>query len=83
MPNNISAAVRVQLEGQVFEQVEDWRRSQSKIPSRSKAVCLLIERGLTASPDGPRPPDMRRRRSTPSRATSVQKLETVRPTSAT
>jgi hypothetical protein len=56
-----SAAVRLQLEGQIFEQVEDWRRSQPKIPSRSKAVCLLIERALTARPEGPRSPEMRRR----------------------
>ena len=50
-----SAAVRLHLKGSIFDLVEDWRRSQPKIPSRSKAVCLLIERALTARPDGPRP----------------------------
>lgn len=57
-----SAAVRLQLEGPIFRLVEDWRRSQPKIPSRSKAVCLLIERALAAAPDGPRPSEMRHRR---------------------
>jgi hypothetical protein len=73
-----SAAVRLQLEGQIFALVEDWRRSQPKIPSRSKAVCLLIERALTARPDGP-PPEMRRRPNSALHLTtnSTQKLETV------
>jgi hypothetical protein len=57
-----SAAVRLQLEGTIFALVEDWRRSQPKIPSRSKAVCLLIERALAAPRDGPRPSEMRHRR---------------------
>ena len=56
-----SAAVRLQLEGPIFRLVEDWRRSQPKIPSRSKAVCLLIERALTARL---RLPEMRRRPQT-------------------
>ena len=50
-----TAAVRLQLEGPLFRLLEDWRRSQPKIPPRSKAVCLLIERALTARPEGPRP----------------------------
>jgi hypothetical protein len=62
-----SAAVRLQLEGQIFEQVEDWRRSQSEIPSRSKAVRLLLALALSTRPDGPRPPECGRQLSTPSR----------------
>jgi hypothetical protein len=46
-----SAAVRLQLEGPIFVLVENWRRSQLKIPSRSEALRLLIERALTG-PDG-------------------------------
>jgi hypothetical protein len=80
-----SAAVRLQLEGQIFEQVEDWRRSQPEIPSRSKAVRLLLGLALTARPNGPRPPEMRRRPSAPLHltATSTQKLETLPATSPT
>jgi hypothetical protein len=67
MPNASNcqgAAVRLQLEGPIFALVEDWRRSQPKIPSRSKALRLLIERALTARADGPRPPEIRRRPAT-------------------
>ena len=40
------AAVRLQLEGRIFVSVENWRRSQSKIPSRSDAIRQLLERAL-------------------------------------
>jgi metal-responsive CopG/Arc/MetJ family transcriptional regulator len=46
-----SAAVRLQLEGEMLERVEDWRRSQRKIPSRSEAVRQLVECAL-ADADG-------------------------------
>jgi hypothetical protein len=36
-----TAAVRLQLEGPIFALVEDWRRSQPKIPSRNEARLLL------------------------------------------
>jgi len=80
-----TAAVRFKLEGPIFSLVEDWRRSQSKIPSRSEAVRLLLARALSAHPDGPRPPELRRQPSSPSRVTtnSIQKLKTARPTSPT
>jgi len=48
----LTAAVRLHLEGPIFRLVEDWRRSQPKIPSRSEALRLLIERALAARPDG-------------------------------
>ena len=48
----LTAAVRLQLEGSIFKEVEDWRRLQPKIPSRSEALRLLIERALAARPDG-------------------------------
>jgi hypothetical protein len=72
-----TAAVRIELEGPTFEQVEEWRRSQSKIPSRSEAVRRLLVLALSARPDSARPPELRRQPSGPSRVT------TVRPTSPT
>jgi hypothetical protein len=41
-----SAAVRFQLEGPIFAQIEDWRRSQPKIPSRPDAIRELLKRAL-------------------------------------
>jgi hypothetical protein len=39
-------AVLLRLRGPLFEQLENWRREQRKIPSRSEAVRLLIEGSL-------------------------------------
>jgi hypothetical protein len=44
-----TAAVRLQLEGPIFALVEDWRRSQPKIPSRNEAIRLLLRRALERS----------------------------------
>jgi hypothetical protein len=44
-----AAAVRLALEGPIFALVEDWRRSQPKIPSRNEAVRLLLRRALEKS----------------------------------
>jgi hypothetical protein len=65
-----SAAVRLQLEGPIFALVEDWRRAQPEIFSRSKAVRVLLELALNARPNGSRPRELRRRPSTPSRVTT-------------
>jgi hypothetical protein len=46
-----AAAVRLQLEGPIFVLVENWRRSQPKIPSRNEAVRLLLRRALDAERD--------------------------------
>ena len=85
MPDNgsvlPSAAVRLQLDGKIFARVEDWRRSQLKIPSRSRAVRLLIERALAARPDGPRPPERQRPHASSRRTT--QKFEAAPTTSPT
>ena len=59
-----SAAVRLQLEGPIFELVEDWRRAQPEIFSRSKAVRVLLELALNARPNGSRSREFRRRPST-------------------
>jgi hypothetical protein len=45
-----TAAIRLDLEGPIFESIENWRRSHSKIPSRAEAVRQLIEQALAAHP---------------------------------
>jgi hypothetical protein len=40
------AAVQLRLKGETFISLENWRRSQSKIPSRSDAIRQLLERAL-------------------------------------
>jgi hypothetical protein len=42
-----TAAIRLELEGPIFESIENWRRSHSKIPSRTEAVRQLLEQALT------------------------------------
>jgi hypothetical protein len=44
-----TAVVRLPLEGPIFALVEDWRRSQPKIPSRNEAIRLLLRRALEGS----------------------------------
>jgi hypothetical protein len=41
----LNAAIQLRL-GPLFVSVENWRRSQPKIPSRAEAVRLLVERAL-------------------------------------
>jgi len=79
-----SAAVRLRLEGPLFALLEDWRRSHNKIPSRAKALRLLIELALAAGPDGRRPRELRRPPSIPSRVAtnSTRKFQTVPATSS-
>jgi hypothetical protein len=38
--------VQVRLRRSILEAVEDWRRRQARIPSRTKAMQTLIERAL-------------------------------------
>jgi hypothetical protein len=40
------AAVRLQLQGSILVSVENFRRSQPKIPSRSEAIRQLLDRAL-------------------------------------
>jgi hypothetical protein len=42
-----SAAVRFELSGAIFAQIEDWRRRQAKIPSRPEAIRELLKRALS------------------------------------
>jgi hypothetical protein len=46
-----AAAVRLALEGPIFALVEDWRRSQPKIPSRNEAIRLLLRLALEQLPE--------------------------------
>jgi hypothetical protein len=46
---NAGAAIQVRVEGPIFSRIENWRRSQSKIPPRSEALRQLVERGLEAA----------------------------------
>jgi metal-responsive CopG/Arc/MetJ family transcriptional regulator len=41
------AAVQLRL-GPLFELVENWRRSQAKIPPRSEAIRELVRRAIEA-----------------------------------
>lgn len=46
-----AAIVRLPLTGSIFTLVENWRRSQPKIPSRNEAVRLLLRQALDAERD--------------------------------
>jgi hypothetical protein len=50
-----TAVVRLPLKGRIFALVEDWRRSQPKIPSRNEAVRLLLRRALERSSENSQP----------------------------
>jgi hypothetical protein len=54
MPQNNDAAIQVRINGTLFDQLENWRRSQKKIPPRSEALRLLVKTGLdvVARPSG-------------------------------
>ena len=41
-------AVQARLRPPLFEQIEAWRRAQTKIPSRTDALRKLLQRGLDA-----------------------------------
>jgi hypothetical protein len=45
-PDVTGAAVQVRLEGQLFAELENWRRAQPKIVPRSWALRQLLERAL-------------------------------------
>jgi hypothetical protein len=44
-----AAVVRLPLQGSIFALLEDWRRSQPKIPSRNAAIRLLLRQALERS----------------------------------
>ena len=50
-----TAVVRLPLEGPIFALVEEWRRSQPKIPSRNEAIRLLLRRALERSSEKSEP----------------------------
>jgi hypothetical protein len=47
--NDTGGDGQVRLTGPIFLSVENWRRSQSKIPSRSEAIRQLLEKALGQS----------------------------------
>jgi hypothetical protein len=46
--NQENIIIQARVDATLFERLEDWRRSQEKIPARSVAMCRLIERALAA-----------------------------------
>jgi hypothetical protein len=44
------AAVQVRLRGPLYQALENWRRSQPKIPPRSEALRGLLELALAKEP---------------------------------
>jgi hypothetical protein len=46
---SLGADVRLKLNGPIFLAIENWRRSQKKIPCRSEAIRQLVERALGAA----------------------------------
>jgi hypothetical protein len=59
MSSNETASIRLDLEGHIFESIENWRRSHPKIPSRAEAVRQLVEQALAACPVVPSVPGLR------------------------
>ena len=49
MQREDGGSVRLELEVPIFVLIEDWRRSQRKIPSRADAIRQLIQRALDAT----------------------------------
>jgi hypothetical protein len=45
-PVNAGNDIQGRVPGQLLLRIEDWRRCQPKIPSRSEAIRQLIERAL-------------------------------------
>jgi hypothetical protein len=56
MPADISAqpgaAVQVRLKGPLYQALENWRRSQPKIPPRAEALREILERALAEHQPG-------------------------------
>jgi hypothetical protein len=48
-----NAAVQVRLSGAEFDSLENWRRSQGKIPPRSEAIREAIRRLVGPADDLP------------------------------
>jgi hypothetical protein len=44
---NNRGAIFVRLRSPLYDQLENWRRAQAHIPTRSHALRLLIERALS------------------------------------
>jgi hypothetical protein len=45
----MSELVGVRFEPDLFNQIEEWRRQQARIPQRPEAIRALVVKGLAAS----------------------------------
>lgn len=74
------AAVQVRLDGPLFAELENWRRTQPKIIPRSWALRQLLERALACDRPSPRrtkrPRPTRSQRSTAPADTTDHPLAT-------
>jgi metal-responsive CopG/Arc/MetJ family transcriptional regulator len=50
MQSKAGAAIQVRLSGSEFHSLENWRRTQSKIPPRSEAIREAIRRFVKQQP---------------------------------
>jgi hypothetical protein len=48
-PPKKSERLNMVISAEELEQIEDWRRQQPKVPSRSEAIRQLIQIGLTST----------------------------------
>ena len=48
-----AAVARLPLKGAIFQLLENWRRSQAKIPSRNAAIRQLLQQALERSSEKP------------------------------
>jgi hypothetical protein len=53
--DELRASVRLELNGRRLKDVEEWRRRQLKIPSRTEAIGQLTDRGLASDAKGEDP----------------------------
>ena len=47
-PTGVGKQVMVRCKDDLLRQVDDWRRLEEDIPSRSEAIRRLVEQALTA-----------------------------------
>lgn len=54
MAELLDQRVQIVTSREQIAKIDDWRRAQQKLPSRSEAIRLLIEAGLTAESSKPK-----------------------------
>jgi hypothetical protein len=53
-PPKKSERLNMVISADELEQIEDWRRQQPRVPSRSEAIRQLIQLGLKAAKSPPK-----------------------------